>query len=115
MTVLQLAMNKAKQSRCHYAVSAIGFDKHGKIVAVARNTPRSYPKFNKPGGNIHAELAVLRKGGKRIRSIVLCRVGKSGELKRIDPCKSCMRVLNKNEIKVLTLSEVIGDGNVTRR
>ena len=88
---IEIAVKKAQQSRCKYHVSAIGFDKRGRIVATARN----YPRFNYEGGGVHAEMALLKKAGVRVRTLLLCRMNRIGVLKRIDPCPACQRVLDR--------------------
>ena len=91
-----LAIKKASQSLCRYCVSAIGFDAKGKFLAQARN----YPRFHRLGGGVHAEMALLRKSGPKLKSIILCRTNKLGTLKPISPCKNCQRILDKKGIKV---------------
>ncbi len=67
--ILEIAIQKAKQSHCNYKVAAVGIDNKGQVVATARN----HMRFDKYAGGKHAEMIVLHKGGPRIRSIFICR------------------------------------------
>ena len=97
---IQIAINKAKQSPSKYRVSAMALDKQGKILATAINRPR----FDRHGGGVHAELAVLKKTKTRhVKSIIICRVGATGELLPIDSCHRCRRVLDRLGIKVYSI------------
>ena len=100
MTIRQMAIKKAEQSISSYRISAIGISKNGNIIASAINRPR----FDRHGGGIHAEMELLRKSGNKISTIILCRVGKGGEVKAIEPCERCQKVLDKKGIKVVTIS-----------
>ena len=97
-SLIQTAIKKAKQSSCRFKVSAIGLDKNGKFLGAAYNRHR----MSKKGGGIHAEIALLNKT-KDVKTIILCRVGRSGDLLPIHPCKTCQRVLDKMNIKVYTI------------
>ena len=94
-----LAINKARQSHCRYKISAIGLDKSGNVIGSACNKKR----FNYEGGGVHAEMALLRKYGKKIKSMVICRVNKEGNLLKINSCKTCQKTLDNLGIKVYSI------------
>jgi cytidine deaminase len=100
--VKNLAITKAKQSCCRYKVSAIGLDRLGNVTGSACNQKR----FPNKGGSLHAEMALLRKHGKRVKSIIICRVNKHGKLKNIKPCDKCQLVLDTLKIKVYSIEEI---------
>jgi len=97
--IVQLAKKKASQSSCVYKVSAIGLDKRGNVIYKSTNKHR----FMKKGGGLHAEMEVMKKAGPSLRTIVLCRVGRSGEIRPIDPCPSCAAKAKELSIKILTI------------
>ncbi|HUW47327.1 MAG TPA: hypothetical protein VMW36_01110 [Patescibacteria group bacterium] len=97
-----MAIQKAEQSSGKFKVSAIGLDKNGNVVARAFNRAR----FSRYGGGVHAEIMALRKGGNRIVTMIICRVGKGGDILPIDPCESCKKVLDKKGIKIMTVKEI---------
>jgi len=97
--IIETIKKKATQSYCRFKVAAIGFDERGEILATAVNRPR----LDKFGGGSHAEMVVLQKAGRRVKSMIICRVGNSGELLPIHCCPSCKKVLEKMKIKVSTI------------
>jgi len=94
-----LAINKAKQSRCVYKVSAIGLNKKGEVIAKATNKHR----FMKPGGGKHAEMEVMLKAGKALKTIILCRVGGGGKILPIDPCPVCRAKAEELGIRIVSV------------
>jgi len=97
--VTDIAIKKASQSPCKSKVSAIGLNKKGKVVSTACN----HPRFSKYGGGVHAEIKALARGGDKIHSMIICRVGKLGEIRPIECCSSCKKVLDKKGIKVYSI------------
>jgi cytidine deaminase len=93
------AIEKAKQSISAYKVSAIGLSKNGNVIATAINRHR----FGRHGGGVHAEMELLRKGAGKISTMIICRVGQGGEVRSIDPCSKCRKVLDRKGIKVITV------------
>lgn len=102
MTVTELAMKKATKSPCAYKVSAVGFDKKGDLVGTCTNTHR----FVWKGGGLHAEMRLMARYGKNLKTIVICRVGRSGELRPIDPCNCCREKADELGIKIVTVNEI---------
>lgn len=97
--VIKQAVNKALQSSCTYKVSAIGLNKKGEVTYKAFNKSR----FMKFGGGIHAEMEVMLKGGPGIRTIIICRVGNSGDILPIHPCTVCKTKANELGIRILSV------------
>lgn len=97
--IIHRAIKKAGQSLCHYRVSALGFSKRGDLVCCYTNKPR----FSKPGGGIHAEMRVVQNYP-GVKTVLICRVGASGALLPIHPCKNCKKVLDQMKIKIITVT-----------
>jgi cytidine deaminase len=97
--ITNLAIKKAKQSTCTYRVSAIGMNKRGEVIYSSFNKSR----FMRPGGAIHAEMEVMLKGGPGVKTIVICRVGRSGDILPIEPCEVCQRKADELGIKILSV------------
>ena len=100
--MIERAIRKAQKSKCRHKVLAIGFNKSGDVVGMCNNIPR----FREFGGSIHAEINLIHNYGYKLRSILIIRVGKSGQLLPIHPCKNCAKVLKKLNIKVKSVSGV---------
>ena len=96
--ILKVARNKAMQSICRYHVSALGFNNKGELVASTVNTPR----FIKKGGGIHAEMRLMREHI-GLKTILICRVNKHGDLLPIDPCICCGTKAMELGIKIKTI------------
>jgi cytidine deaminase len=103
MTFIQTkAINKAKQSLCRYRISALGMNHKGEIIGSAINKPR----FDHKGGGLHAESNLISKYGNKLKTIIICRVGLSGNILPIHPCINCYSLANKLGIKIKTISEI---------
>ena len=100
--LIDLAISKAKQSICNYKISAIGLNSRGDVIASSTNKHKGCGK----GLGLHAEVELIRKYGRKIRSIVLCRVGRSGILRNIHPCPSCQKILDKMNIRVYSIAGI---------
>ena len=81
-------------------ISALGFNKKGECVAVSNNMPR----FCRKGGGIHAERLIMQEARhKGIVRILICRIGKGGELRPIHPCEDCQKIADKLGIVIDTV------------
>jgi len=83
------AIKKASSSPCRYKIAAIGFNRKNEVIGIAYNTPR----FSREGGSIHAEINLLKKCGKKLYSVMILRIGGSGNILPIDPCENCRAAL----------------------
>lgn len=97
--ITSLAVKKAKQSTCTYRVSALGINKKGEVVYTSFNKSR----FMSKGGGIHAEMDVMLKGGPGVKTIIICRVGRSGDILPIEPCASCRRKAEELGIRIVSV------------
>ncbi len=99
----RLAVRKAKKSLCSHRVSAIGLNKKGEIIGKTFNSPW----LDKRRGNSHAEMALMKRYSKRgLKTIIITRVNKSGELLPIDPCDVCARTARELGIKIKTIRSI---------
>jgi cytidine deaminase len=99
MTLLDMAMSKAKQSTCRYKIAAIGINKKGEVIGSSINKPR----FDRLYGGLHAEVSLIRQYKRKLKTIVICRVGNSGRLLPIDPCIKCRKLAEKFDIKIASI------------
>ena len=96
-------IRKASSSICKHRVAAIAFDRSGKLLFVSRNRPQ----FGRIGGGIHAEMEIIHRYGKKIKTIIIARVSKSGNLLPIHACKKCQAIADSMNIKIIPLLELI--------
>lgn len=99
--IIKVAVKKAMQSQCCYRISALGFNKNGEILGSATNKHGK----NFKGGGVHAERELIRRYGKSIHTILLCRCGGGGDILPIQCCETCQKIVDRMGIKVLTVSE----------
>jgi cytidine deaminase len=101
-SIISLAIKKAKQSTCNYLVSAIGLNSHGDIIGTSVNKHH----ICRYGGGLHAETELIKKHGRKIRTIILCRVNNSGDILPIHPCDTCQKILDRMNINVVTIKRI---------
>ena len=105
----KLLKEKALHSPCTYKVSAIALDAKGDILGHVTNTHSKgwdileKQEVGRPGTAFHAEKRLIQQYSQLIKTIVICRVGRSGELRPIDPCPACKRTADKYGIKIVSL------------
>ncbi len=98
--IVERARTKAGQSICKFSVAAIGLNRSGIPVMSRTNRPR----FNRFGGGWHAERLVMEQAKARgIVKIIVCRIGKKGNLLPIEPCAACQKIADKLGVKLVTL------------
>lgn len=101
-SVLKQAIKKAKSSGCRYKISAIGFNSTGDFLGVSCNQNW----HNKQGMSIHAEIALLKRFKKSLKTVIICRVNNIGQLLPIHPCNTCKKILTKYGIEIKTILEL---------
>jgi len=106
---LNLLKEKASHSPCTYRISAIAFDKHGDVLGHSTN---SHSKnwnvidrcgVGREGTARHAERVLLERYRNLVKTIIICRIGRSGELRPIDPCKTCLKAAAKYGAKIISV------------
>ena len=107
-STLRLLKNKAMHSPCTYRISGIAFSKKGNVLGYCTNSHSKWQVLEKtPVGRAgtaeHCERLLIRKFGQRIHTIVICRIGRSGEIRPIDPCKTCQKLAEKYGITIRTI------------
>ena len=109
LAVENLLKEKASHSPCTYKVSAIAFDAKGDILGHVTNShSRGWNVIEKnqvgrAGTASHAERRLISQYSQLIKTIVICRVGRSGNLRPIDPCPTCQKAAAKYGIKIVSL------------
>ena len=105
----KLLKEKASHSPCTYKVSGIALDAKGDILGHVTNShSRGWNILDKQevgraGTGDHAERRLIQQYSQLIKTIVICRVGRSGKLRPIDPCPACQKAAAKYGIKIVSL------------
>jgi len=86
-----------------YKVVCAAFNHHGDLLGIVSNTFRNDNVKPARFAGYHAEMRALHRWGTAIKSLVLMRTGRSGDILPIDCCPKCEAVLNKLEIKVFKI------------
>lgn len=113
--VEELLKEKASHSPCTYRISGIAFGKKGDILGHCTNShARNWnilekQSIGRAGTAQHCERRLMSQYGQLIKTIVICRIGRSGQIRPIDPCPACQRVAKKLGIKIVSLMP--GDGH----
>ncbi len=102
-TLIQAAIH----SPCNYRIGAIAFDKKGDVLGNACNAFRMGSKFigeqNRKGTGFHAEARLMKRYRSNIKTILIMRIGNSGNILPIDPCPACAKMAEKLGIKIVTV------------
>lgn len=104
-----LLKQKAEQSPSKYRISAIALDKKGDVLGTASNTYSKYgiDMSNKFMG-VHAERKLMERYKTNIKTIIIMRIGKSGSILPVDPCRVCSSIAKKMGIKIISVRPGIG-------
>lgn len=99
---------KALKSHCTYKVSAVAFDNKGNVLGSIANKHSKWDVLEKEhagraGTAEHPERMLIARYGKNVKTLVICRVGRAGELRPIDPCPACAKVAKKYGVKILSV------------
>ena len=105
----ELLKEKASHSPCTYRISGIAFDAKGDILGHVTNSHSKNwnvldkYKVGRAGTAVHAERRLFSQYKDLVKTVVICRIGRSGDIKPIDPCPACQKVANKYGAKIISL------------
>ena len=105
----ELLKEKASHSPCTYRISGIAFDAKGEILGhVSNSHSRNWnildkQEIGRAGTAEHAERRLFARYGQLVKTIVICRIGRSGKIRPIDPCPACQKVAAKYGAKIVSL------------
>jgi cytidine deaminase len=105
--LLTLAKSKASKSPSKFKISAIAFDAKGDILGHTTNSYNSDLcwdlNLGRKGTGRHAERILIARYGRLIKTILICRISKTGKLLPIEPCAVCQKVANKYGIEIVSV------------
>jgi len=94
------AISKALQSSCRFKISAIGLNRKGDIIDYSCN----HVRYQKDKGGLHAEQLLIRRNGRKLKTIIICRVNNSGDVLPIEPCEKCKKIAKRYDIKIVSIN-----------
>ena len=94
------AISKALQSSCRFKISAIGLNRKGDIIDYSCN----HVRYQKDKGGLHAEQLLIRRNGRKLKTIIICRVNNSGDILPIEPCEKCKKIAKRYDIKIVSIN-----------
>lgn len=95
-------VNKAMQSSCRFRVSAVAISRSGDVLGFYKNQHRISSK----GQSTHAEIAAIKSLGRKIKTLIICRVGNNGALLPIHPCETCKKIAARYGIEIKTIEGI---------
>lgn len=107
--LMSLLKEKASHSPCTYRVSAIALDAKGDVLGHATNQhSRNWNVLDKAeegreGTADHAEQRLFSRYGQLVKTVIICRVGRNGALRPIDPCQTCQKIAKKYGAKIVSV------------
>lgn len=90
---------KAAKTTCRFKISAAALNYKDEVLGIVNNSHR----FVKYGGGLHAERKLMDRYGKNIKTIIIMRIGNSGNLLPIEPCQTCKDIADKLNIKIISI------------
>ena len=92
-------IRKALKSACRFKIAAMGVNHRGEVVGVTFNSPR----FCRYGGGNHAEIMLMKRYGRHLETIYICRVSRTGKLLPIVACGNCKKKAEELGIKIISI------------
>lgn len=102
-----LLKEKAMHSPCTYKISAIALDAKGDVLGHVTNSHSwnvlEKESIGRAGTADHAEARLLKQYRQLVKTIIICRVGRGGDLRPIDPCPVCQKIAAKYGAKIVSV------------
>lgn len=101
--IVSMLCRKAKQAQSTYKISAMAFNHKGELLGCATNGFRTENLKPARGTGCHAERKLMARYAHNIRTIIICRIGKTGDLLPIEPCAVCQKIADKMGIRIISV------------
>jgi hypothetical protein len=103
--IIQRLKKKASQSLCVYRLAGVALSKQGEILGFAKNSFRKDIITEGKYSGRHVEKALIDRYGSNIATILIMRIGKSGDILPIDPCPKCAKLAEKLGIVIKSIEK----------
>jgi hypothetical protein len=104
-TLINLMEKKAEQATNNFHISAAAFSKKNNLLGTASCNPNKKFPESKKGTGIHAEAELIKKYKRQINKIYICRIGRGGIPRPIEPCPNCAKLAKKYGIKIINIHD----------
>lgn len=107
--IKSVLQKKASKSHCTYKVSAVAFGKKGEVLGCVSNKHSAWNVLEDTAGEgragtaKHAERLLMQRYSKHVKTIIVCRTGKGGAIRPIDPCPACKKAAAKLGVEIITV------------
>jgi hypothetical protein len=97
-----ILFKKARKSLCCFRIAALAIGHKGELLGTSFNKPR----FQRKGGGIHAEMVLMARYGKNIKTIAIMRIGGMGDVLPIHACSMCRKKADELGIRIVNISDI---------
>lgn len=97
--VTEKARKASAKGITRYFIVAAGYSRKNDLLDVKNNIPSLIPGIRTK----HAEGILMKRYGRKLKKIVIYRVGHSGEKLPIEPCVACKKLADRLGIKIESL------------
>lgn len=102
-SLIKLLKKQAKKSPSTYRIGGLAFSNKGNLLGTAFNSYRNENIEPGRGAGLHCEAMLMQKYGRSISTIIIIRIGNSGDILPIDPCPICKKLADKLDIKIISV------------
>lgn len=104
--IINQIINKSKQNNySNFFITAAAYNKKKELLGIANNK-RNNNKVSKFNCGLHAERELIKRYKGNIKYIILYRRGNSFNSLPIHPCKTCQKIIDKFNVKVILVHEL---------
>lgn len=102
-SLLCFIKKQAEKSPASYRIGGIAISQRGNILGTSFSSFRTECITPGKGTGRHCEAALIKRYGRKIATIIIMRIGNSGNVLRIEPCANCQKMADKLGIKIVSV------------
>lgn len=107
--VMARLLKKASASPSQYRISCVALNKKGEVIGYTSNKFRKDRIKPLIGSGLHAEAAAISKFYPfGLKTLLIMRIGNSGNVLPIDPCEDCQKMAAKYGVTIQSVKPGYG-------
>ena len=107
--IIRRLQKKAAQSPSQYRIACVALNKKGEVLGYTTNKFRKDRIRPLIGSGLHAEAySMARYYPLGLRTLVIMRIGLSGNILPIDPCEDCQKMAKKLGVTIQSVMPGVG-------